>query len=267
MKSRPIGIYDSGIGGLTVLMALMNLLPNEDFIYFADTSNLPYGNKTAQQIHSFSNNIIDWMQNQMKVKMVVSGCNTSSATVLSDIIQKFDIPIIGTILPLAEHMAAQSHYQRVGIIATPVSAISKAHANAITKTGFKGMINTIACRDLAWLIEHNIDDYDALKNHLEDCLAIFHQEQLDTLVYGCTHYPLIKHIIEDLLPKETKYIDPAEHIAFAAKEMMASQNIGNIQGGKLSFYTSGDPEDFAKKLLLLTGIKSMVKKITLGDFC
>ena len=129
---KPIGVYDSGVGGLTVLKELMACLPYEDFVYFADNQHLPYGDKTSDQIKTYSKNIVAWFENVMDVKMIVAACNTSSAIALDGLVSK--VPVIGTIYPILDEIM-QSRI--IGIIATPASVKSKMHENIFIKNGFK----------------------------------------------------------------------------------------------------------------------------------
>jgi len=265
MDRRPIGIYDSGVGGLTVLMALKKALPNEDFIYFADTVNLPYGNKSPEQITEFSHRIISWMQNKISAKMVISACHTSSALALESASNKFKIPVIGTIMPLLRCIINNNSYKRIGIIATLASATSRAHETIFLKNGFTGTVRSIACPDFVPLIESNQIDLLTLKKCATEYLSVFKEENLDTLIYGCTHYPFIKNIITNILPIEMQYIDPAEYISIEVEESLSSSSSLNKSGGNVKFYSSSDPEAFAAKLNLLTGIKGKVVLKHLGE--
>jgi len=253
---RPIGIYDSGIGGLTVLKTLIEQLPNEKFIYFADTANLPYGNKTPGEIIQFSHNIISWFQNTMQTKLVIAACHTSSALALnklSDNTANFDIPIIGTIYPMLNTIINSKQHNNIGIIATKASIESKIHENIFKAHGFNGKIVSISCPNFVPIIEADSIDHKELDYHAEIYLREFIKEDLDTLIFGCTHYPLIKTNIAKLLPKHIKYIDPAEHIARDTIALLTNNNLLNSLNqtsnqSNLTFYCSKDADKFGSKI-------------------
>lgn len=257
-KRAPIGVYDSGIGGITVLRALQAKLPHEEFIYFADTANLPYGDKSKEQITSFSHEIINWLYNKMGAKLVVAACNTSSALALPEISQQFVVPVIGTIYPLLRAVLNSTKYQKLGVIATQASANSGIHAEILRNNGFKGEVVSIGCPGFVPLIEANPIDYDSLRKLAIDYLLPFKTHRLDTLVYGCTHYPFIKEVIEQTLPKEINYIDPAKYIALEAEKTLRQNGSFNdlISVSKVRFYCSKNPEELAYKLEQLGGIKN-----------
>ncbi len=249
---KPIGIYDSGVGGLTVLKELTQKFPHENFIYFADTKHLPYGDKSKEQITQYSHDIVSGFQNTMNAKMAIAACNTSSALALDTISNDFHIPIIGTIYPLLHHI---HEAKTIGIIATQASANSRMHEKIFKNHGFKGEVISVGCPKFTPLIEEG--DFDSAK--LQECaseyLSIFQSQKIDTLIYGCTHYPFIKNLIESLLPPFIKYIDPAHYIAQEVKKILPQESeIGSIQ-----YYCSSNPELFSKKLRNLMGTDSEVK--------
>lgn len=255
MKDKPIGIYDSGIGGVTVLEALRKKFPGERFIYFADTLNLPYGEKSKEQIINYSINIINWFQNKIGAKLVVAACHTSSGIALDEISSHFSIPIVGTMFPLLSCMG-NNNYKKVGIIATPASAANRTHEKFLRKHGFQGKVFSIGCPNFVPLIEAGHLEEDALRACAKNYLTIFEKQGLDTLVYGCTHYPFIKALIEEILPAEMKYIDPSEHIAQEVEDLLTRSMLLNddIESLPTRFYCSNNPEVFLTKLQKLSAI-------------
>lgn len=254
--NRPIGVYDSGVGGLTVLSALRRAFPQETFIYFADTLHLPYGNKTRDQILEYSYGIASWLQNEKQVKGIVAACHTSSALALDEIAGAFDVPIIGTIRPLVQRVLKDPIHQRLGIIATVASATSRVHEKILRENGFQGDIVSIGCPEFVPLIEATLTDRAVLLERARDYLTPFWEQSLDTLIYGCTHYPFLKDVFETLLPPEMSYIDPAEAISVKVGEYLVSKGLLNHsdEGGGLEFYCSQDPDTFKRKVRLLTDI-------------
>lgn len=250
MKDRPIGIYDSGIGGVTVLEALCKRFPRERFVYFADTLNLPYGEKSKIQIIKYSKNIISWFQNKIEAKLVVAACHTSSGIALDKIASNFRIPIVGTMFPLLSCLENNVDYKKVGIIATPASAANHTHAKFLRKHGFQGEIFSISCPNFVPLIEAGQLKGEALSICAKNYLNIFEKQDLDTLIYGCTHYPIIKSIIEEILPTKIKYIDPAEFMAQEVETLLTKSMLLNDISSSLPphFYCSSNPEAFLAKL-------------------
>ncbi|MBP9723097.1 MAG: glutamate racemase [Gammaproteobacteria bacterium] len=260
-KQSPIGIYDSGIGGLTVLKTLINQLPNEKFVYFADTANLPYGNKTPDQITQYSHQIIDWFQNIVKAKIVVAACHTSSAIALQTTPAHVTIPIINTIQPILDNLVNNKSHKNIGIIATPASAESGIHARLIKAHGFTGKVISISCPNFVPLIEADSPEAD-LDHHIALYLDQFKQEQFDTLIFGCTHYPLIKANISKFLPDTMLYIDPAEQITATVINLLAKNSLHNTLESatpELEFYCSKDPDLFTLKIQKLMSLAIQAK--------
>lgn len=254
--NRPIGIYDSGVGGLTVLSVLRRAFPHETFIYFADTLNLPYGNKSRDQILDYSHGIASWLQNEKQVKLIVAACHTSSALALDEIARELNVPVIGTIRPLVQHVLNDPIHQKLGIIATVASATSRVHEKILRENGFQGDIVSIGCPDFVPLIEATLTDRAVLLERAKDYLAPFWEQSLDTLIYGCTHYPFLSDVFETLLSPGISYVDPAEAISAEVQRYLYSKNLLNNSdpAGRLEFYCSQDPETFKRKVRLLTEI-------------
>jgi glutamate racemase len=250
MRNPPIGLFDSGIGGLTVLKAMRSLMPGEDIVYFADTANLPYGTKSPDQIKGYARKTLRWMQDDIGVKMGIAACNTSSALALDTITPEFHIPLIGTITPMI--LAVQNLMiadPRIGILATPASVASSAHERALRASGFSGVIMPISCPEFVPLIEANQLLSPPLKACAHEYLKPFLEKNLNTLIYGCTHYPFLDPLLKTLLPSSTTFIDPAESMAQAAYETLKTKrDLSDHKTGTVTFYTSAAPQDFAAKL-------------------
>jgi glutamate racemase len=251
MDKRPIGVYDSGIGGLTVLSVLRRALPHEDFIYFADTANLPYGDKSPQQIIDYSHRIVKWFEKNVGAKLVVSACHTSSALAVEKISSDFKTPVIGTIKPLLKRILHNPFCSNIGVIATMASAASRAHEKIFIENGFKGRVVSIACPDFVPLIEAGLKDSVLLREAAVNYLQPFKQNRLDTLVYGCTHYPLISDVITSIVP-EVCCIDPAEYVVQEIKALLAGNGLLNGSSGGVQFYVSSEPGVFINKLQRLS---------------
>jgi glutamate racemase len=260
-QSAPIGVFDSGIGGLTILSALKQYFPHESFIYYADNGNIPYGNKSKEQIQKYSRNIISWFQNIQGAKMVAAACNTSSALALEEISAEFAIPIIGTINPIVQTIF-DMNCTNLGIIATPATVSSKFHEETLRRNGFRGKITAISCPEFAPLIESNNFNPITLAKYAKEYLKPFQNNSIDTLIYGCTHYPLIKDIIEPLLSNKIKTLCPSLSIVQLVKRTFNATNVAhNLESqGCTLFYCNRDKEDFERKIRFLTEISNPIVK-------
>lgn len=247
-STHPIGIFDSGVGGLTVLRALREALPHERIAYFADTANVPYGDKSPEQIKGFSRRILKWMQDDLGVKLVVAACHTSSALALNEVAKEFRIPVIGTIDPTISAVLQDPQHTRVGIIATPASAGKRTHETALIQSGFQGMIHTIACQEFVPLIEAGKLEGPQLHTITQHYLEPFHSMNLTTLIYGCTHYPWIADVISQYLPPAVICIDPAQHIVAETTQTLMKKSLLNqaLLSQPVDFYCSARPEQFAE---------------------
>ena len=266
LKFLPIGVFDSGMGGLTVLKELYKVLPNENYIYFADTQNLPYGDKSPQEICHFAEKIIKWFTAQ-KVKMIIVACNTSSAIAFQQQNLNNPIPILTIIDPIAQSISPLP--QKLGIMATQRTIESMAYQRAFQQYSPSLQVYAIACPEFVPIIENNKIYEEASKLIIKDYLYKLLYREIDTLLFGCTHYPLLKPVIETLLPQEKKirYADPAYYSAQKAKEILETSHLLNKNKGKKnsSFYVSGSPQDFQNKATHALGFKINAQKAEIFD--
>ncbi len=259
--SACIGVFDSGVGGLTVLNQLTQQLPNESIIYFGDTARVPYGTRSATEILQFGREIISWML-QQQAKMVIMACNTSSA-IAQDIVQaEFPIPIVGTIAPGA--IAATKLGRRIGVIATPATAASNAYKRAILAVDPTAQVWQVGCPEFVPLIEQNriYDPYtlEVAKAYLAPLL----EQNIDTLVYGCTHYPHLAPVLRSLLPPTVHLLDPAFAVVATAAEQLDFLGLTNVQPSlPTRFCVSGCPQDFAQSARQWLNCVPVVEKVYL----
>lgn len=250
MDNRPIGFFDSGLGGLTCIPNLMKMLPKERIIYFGDTARTPYGSKATSTIRSFSGQIADFLVNQ-GVKMIVIACNTVSATCLSDLQNRYpDVPVVGIIQPAAEKIARTcSIMNKIGIIGTKVTIQSGQYKDLVHHINDELDIYETPCPAFVPLIEEGIIQNDimdlTIKYYMDDFIL---ENRLDTVVLGCTHYPLIRSNIKRLYPA-LRIINPSEEIVhsvkriLSAKDMLAEQpDFENV------FYASDLSENFVNMI-------------------
>lgn len=240
----PIGIFDSGVGGLTVLRELQYQLPHEPILYVGDTARLPYGDRTPEEILQFVREIMTWMMAQ-GVKMVMMACNTSSALALEQVQQEFSVPILGLIWPGAR--AAAQAGRRVGVIATPATVASDAYRQAILEVDPSTQVWQVACPQFVPLIEQDrLQDPATLRvaqTYLKSLLAV----DIDTLVYGCTHYPHLEPLFKTFLPASIRRIDPAHYMVEAASKELGLLNLrSSMSGQPTQFFVSGCPRQFSQ---------------------
>lgn len=260
-QQKRIGVFDSGVGGLTVLRELYRQLPNESILYFADTARLPYGTRSASEIIQFGFEILTWMV-QQDVKMVVVACNTSDALSLDTLIPEFNLPILRLIFSGARAAVQQGH--RIGVIATPATAASNAYRRAILEVEATAQVWQVGCPEFVPLVEQNrlYDPYTAevAQQYLQPLL----EQRIDTLVYGCTHYPHLAPIIREILPPQVKLVDPAEHVVTAAAQELDLLGLKNNRAPlPTRFCVSGCPQQFAKLSVQWLGCSPAVEQVYL----
>ena len=246
MNALPIGVFDSGIGGLSVLRALRQVLPYEHFIYFADTARLPYGDKTPQQLISYCQETVYWMQQTVGVKMIIAACHTSSTIALPAISNTLPCPIIGMLdIPLSV-LGRATH---LGVLATQATINSQMYTHFFRTLGFQGQVQEIACPMIVPCLENQTPE--DLLSFLQIYLRPFWTETFDTLFYGCTHYPLIDQMIQSLLPQHVSCIDPADFLAKKVQDYLTVHALlhPQKQQTEVSFYCSGPPQLFQKNVM------------------
>jgi glutamate racemase len=256
-----IGIFDSGVGGLTVLRELYRQLPNESILYFGDTARLPYGPRSPKEILQFVREILTWMTTQ-EVKMVMMACNTSSALVLEQVQAEFPFPILGIVWPGARAAAQQG--RRIGLIATEATVKSNAYRQAILEVCPERQVWQVSCPEFVPLIEqnriHELHTYQVAERYLAPLKAA----EIDTLIYGCTHYPYLEPVLQAVLPQKMTFIDPAVHlVAAAAQELDALGLRSTALAWPTQFYVSGVPRQFADTAVQLIGHKPVVSQVRL----
>ncbi|HLP88524.1 MAG TPA: glutamate racemase [Nostocaceae cyanobacterium] len=262
-QRAPIGVFDSGVGGLTVLRQIYKQLPNESIIYFGDTARLPYGIRSQAEILQYVREILDWMQ-QQRVKMVVMACNTSSALALEIVRPEYNFPILGVILPGAK--AAVQTGQRIGVIATPATAKSNAYRQAIMEIKRDVQVWQVSCPEFVPLIEQN-RIHDPYTTEVARCyLEPLVKQEIDTLVYGCTHYPHLAPVLRSLLPSHVQLVDPAVHVVGACAQELDLLGLKNTYPPlPTRFAVSGCPQQFAQSGLLWLGYTPLVEQVYFTD--
>jgi glutamate racemase len=215
----PIGIFDSGIGGLTVARQIHKALPNEDLIYLGDTARVPYGTKSPSTVVRFSCEDTQFLV-QQNVKAVVVACNTASAWALPTLEKRFKVPIFGVILPGVRAALEKTRSRRIGVIGTGATIRSKAYGNGLLARCDTAKVFSRACPLLVPLVEEGWIHHRVTREILREYLAPLRRHRIDTLILGCTHYPLLKPAIRALVGKEIALVDSAESCARYVKEQL-----------------------------------------------
>ena len=261
-QNLPIGVFDSGVGGLTVLRALQKQLPQESFLYFGDTAHVPYGTRSADEIQTLVRQILEWMM-QQPIKMAVMACNTSSALALDAVRQEFPIPILGIILPGAK--AAVRQGKRIGVIATPATVGSDCYRQAIQEIDPNIEVFQEACPEFVPLIENRQLHLPETKRVVAQRIQPLLEAGIDTLVYGCTHYPHLDTLLSEILPSHIQRVDPALQMAQAVNQELKLLQLHNHQkSGLTRFAVSGDTRQFAQSCHQWLGDRPMVEFVELA---
>ncbi len=263
----PIGIFDSGIGGISVLRAIREQMPEEPVIYFGDQGHVPYGPRSMEQIQSFSEAITRFLLAQ-GAKIIVVACNTASAAALKYLREKFpDVPFVGmepAVKPAAEH----THTGKVGVLATPATFQGALYASVVERfaNGVELFQNT--CPGLVQQIERGNLNGEETRRILEEALLPMLKKNIDTVVLGCTHYPFVIPLIKQIVGKDVRVIDPAPAVARQTGRLLETGGMRKRAGsrGEVKFYTSGDSTEFRALLPMLLGEMGEVEKVEwLGD--
>jgi len=246
-NSNPIGIFDSGVGGLTVAKKIFHLLPNENVIYFGDTGRYPYGPRSKGIVKRFAFQNINFLLRQ-KVKFIVVACNTASAFALEELRKNYDIPLVGVIEPGAAAAIKATRNGRIGVIGTVGTIDSKAYQKAIHRQVPQLKIYSIPCPLFVSLAEEGYINKKATDLIASDYLNPLIKKQADTLVLGCTHYPLLKKVISRIIGEKVKLIDSAEETAKEVKSLLKHHGLLRESAGKSfrKFYVSDVPDRFVE---------------------
>ncbi len=246
MDNRPIGMFDSGFGGLTVLRALIDVAPKENIIYVGDTARYPYGSKPLEEVRSYSIEIATRLVSEFGVKMVVVACNTASSVVLDTLSSTLEVPVIGVIEPGVRAALIATSTDRVGVIGTVGTISSGSYQRAFVDYNIK--LTCAACPGFVEFVERGETTGDEVHVLAERLLQPIIEADVDTLLLGCTHYPFLARTISDVLGREVTLVSSADETAFQIARELENLNLDNQaqDGGKVNFYSSASPEYFAE---------------------
>jgi len=267
MKNHnPIGVFDSGLGGLTVVKAIRNVLPNESIIYFGDTARVPYGNKSLELINEYSLQITEFLV-EREAKIIVVACNTATALALGTLQDKLDIPIIGVVKPGVDSALKLTQNNHIGVIGTISTISSGVYETELKNSNHSINVTSIPCPLFVPLTEEGWLNEPATKLIAEKYLEPINKANIDTLILGCTHYPLLKEVIQEVVSSKMKLVDSAQAMAAETAELLMNYGLLNsqINKGGLKLFVSDLPAKFETVASRFLGEKiSNVEKIQLG---
>ena len=255
MDDRPIGIIDSGIGGITVLNTIVQRLPNENIIYLGDTKRIPYGTKTKEEIIEFAKQGIEFLISQ-DVKLIVVACETISG-VLKRIVNNYEIPIIGTIRPVAKNLNRYTKTNEIGIITTPISLQNNVWKKEIAKY-YKGVnILNETCPLLVGLAEEGVFNTKEIEPVIDEYMKPFYNSNIDCLILGCTHYSLFKKYIEKCLGDNVNVVDVGEEVSKKVERMLENGSFRNMStnGTTYKCFITKDVDKFVNVTNMFSDIK------------
>jgi glutamate racemase len=245
-KTQPIGVFDSGVGGLTVVKHLWEHFSQEQIVYFGDTAHLPYGACSPEQIIHFGLDIVDFLLSH-RVKVVIAACNTSSSVSLSYLQGKSPVPVLGMIEPAVCGALKKTINKRVGILATRATVDSGAYQRAFQSSDADVQVFSQACPLFVPLVEDGRNERRETYQIARSYLKPLQEADIDTLVFGCTHYPFLAPVIRSIVGDAVQLVDPAEEVVRNLADMMDLNGQGDGQGGKTpqhQFYASGSVTSF-----------------------
>ena len=263
MDKRPIGIFDSGVGGLTVLDKVSKLLPGENIIYFGDTARVPYGNKSKETITRFSKEIVKFLL-KFNVKLIVVACNTVSSLSLEALRKVSKVPVIGVIKPGVREALKVSKNKRIGVIGTEATISSLSYKNEIKSNDAKVVVIQKACPLFVGLAESRWLGGDITERIAKRYLSSILAKRIDTLILGCTHYPLLKKAIKKVVGKKVKLIDSSVVTAKYVKAILEEEDLVRPKGTRyVKFFASDDTRGFEELAGIFLGKKIKAKKAVL----
>jgi glutamate racemase len=245
MDPRPIGVFDSGVGGLTVLHECLVTMPNEDFVYLGDHARLPYGPRPLDEVREFSREIGTFLERQ-DVKLIVVACNTATSAALPQLQEELAVPVIGVLTPEAHAAVQATRNRRVGLLATQGTVESGRYGELVRALDAGVAFHPVACPRLVPLIESDDPYGEATEAAVREYAAPLKDAGVDTVILGCTHYPLIRPILQRVLGRDVTLVFSAEETAREVAETLARKGVEHARAreGRYRFLTTGDPAAF-----------------------
>ena len=246
MNSKAIGVFDSGLGGLTAVRELNRVMPGENIIYFGDTGRVPYGNRSRETIIRYTKEDIEFLMKQ-DIKLIIAACGTASSVALPYLADKFDVKIMGVLESACREAVKTTQNRKIGVIGTAGTIKSGKYEEIIKSITDDVEVYSTPCPMFVPLVENGYAESEAARLIAKDYLTPLKKEKVDTLILGCTHYPLLKGVISDIMGEETQLLSPGELTAYSAREYLMANDLlsDNSSGGKNEFYVSDSVENFA----------------------
>lgn len=262
MNNMAIGIFDSGVGGLSCVKELLVCLPNEDVKYLGDTLRMPYGTRTIEELIEFAKHNVAFLQKR-GVKLIAAACGTVSSNVTRDEMDNLSVPFVDVIHPTVTSALYASKSRRIGIIATPATIKAMSIENRLKQADSRVEVISVGCPDFVPLIENGHIDDDVILESARGYLSVVKDFDVDTLILGCTHYPIISKVIQSVMGNSVTLINSGKETAFEIKRVLESLDIktDNTQSGKLEYYVTAKPESFDKVAKIFLEDRVSVKSI------
>jgi glutamate racemase len=249
-SDSPIGMFDSGFGGLTVARALIDLMPQENLVYVGDTGRYPYGNKPADEVRGYAKELAWSLVREYGAKMIVVACNTAASVALDELVDELPVPVIGVIDPGARALVRVTRNNKVGVIGTVGTISSGAYVQAIRATGASVALTSAACPGFVEFVERDQTTGDEVMVLAERLLAPVRDAGVDALLLGCTHYPYLSRVISDVMGPDVVLVSSADETAFVVKQELEATQLmrkGDDEStGEHRFLSSGDIAWFAQ---------------------
>ncbi len=267
LRNRPIGVFDSGLGGLTVVNQLMHYLPQESIVYFGDTARVPYGTKSPETIRKFAVQITRFLESQ-GVKLIVVACNTVSSVAMENVLEHSSVPVIGVIQPGARAALVKSKNRRIGVIGTSATISAGKYKSVLSSMAPEVAVFSQACPLFVPLVEEGWIDSEVTAMVARIYLEPLIRHSIDTLILGCTHYPIIKETIKKIVDKDIEIVDSAIQTALDVQEVLSLKNLLNDSGTPPEhlFYVSDYPQKFEDIACRLLGHPpENIRRVSLDD--
>lgn len=244
-RHKAIGLLDSGVGGLTLVRELNRHLPGENIVYFGDTARMPYGPRRPEEVREFAMEIIEFLARTQDLKLMIIACNTATAVGLKHYQAKVPFPVLGVLEPGARAALEKSKSGRIGVIGTDGTIASKAYPHAIQELAPGTRVYDKACPLFVLLVENQLVDTPEADKIAQSYLQPLQEQGIDTLILGCTHYPLLEHVLARVMGEGVALVNSALYTALAAKETLTRSGLLNDgERGWQRFFVSGDPKNF-----------------------
>ena len=246
-RTAPVGVFDSGVGGLTVAREIMRQLPHENLVYFGDTARVPYGSQSQNTIIRYSRQIIRFLKTK-NVKAIVIACNTASALALDVVRQETDLPVMGVVVPGARAAVAATESGKVGVIGTEATVQSRMYSQIIKEYNPKISVTGKSCPLFVPLVEEGFAKHKVTWEIIDYYLAEMKESDIDTMILGCTHYPLLRSRIREYMGDKIHLVNPAYETAMDLKNLLEAKGMSNLESEALhasyEFYVSDAADKF-----------------------